>query len=128
MDALINWFNHTDPSIIVLVVMSAMVALVVWSWHRDRSASFNLQQVLIDSVTGKIAIEKVGYMTALAIATWGFVTMILRGHMTEWYFTAYLGVFALARLGSQGLAVWRDVNKDGDHHKDQADAVPRNPV
>lgn len=107
MNALWTWFENTDPSIVVLVLMSVLVIGVVWSWHRNAGMSFDLSQVLVDSVTGKISIEKVGFMVALAISTWGFVTLILRDKMTEWYFTAFLSVFALARLGSQGLAVWK---------------------
>lgn len=107
MDGLLKWFENTDPSIVALVLMTILVIAVVWSWHRNPNMPIDLSQVLVDSVTGKISVEKVAFMTALAISTWGFVTLILRNAMTEWFFTAYVGVFVLGRFGSQGLSVWK---------------------
>lgn len=98
-----------DPSLIVLTAMAVIVIAVVWSWHSNPDSGFHLQQVLVDSVTGKIAIEKVGYMTALAIGSWGFVTLILRDKMTEWYAGLYLTAFVLGRLGSSWLSVKKDI-------------------
>ena len=98
-----------DPSIVVLAVMSLLIVSVVWAWHRDSSNDFHLQQVLVDNVSGKISIEKVGYMTALAIGTWGFVTLILHDKMTEWYAGLYLGAFVFGRLGSSWLSIKKDM-------------------
>lgn len=114
IETLNKWFENTDPSIVALILMTLMIVMVVWSWHRDKSTDFDLRQVLVDSVTGKMAVEKVGYMVALAISTWGFVTLILRNGMSEWYFTAYIGAFVLARFGAQSLAVWKDSKKKDD--------------
>jgi hypothetical protein len=109
MNELFNLLHAVDPSLVALVLMAALVVSVVWSWHTNKALDFHLQQVLVDSVTGKIAIEKVGYMTALAIGTWGFVAMMLKGSMTEWYFTSYMGVFVLGRMVAQGISVARDI-------------------
>lgn len=98
-----------DPVIVALVFMTALVVGVVWSWHANKSNDFHLQQVLVDSVTGKIAIEKVGFMTALAVGTWGFTALIIKGQMTEWYAGIYIGAFVAGRLGSSWLSVKKEI-------------------
>lgn len=105
---LLNWIRTIDPSSAALVVTALVVVAVVVQWHRADD-TFKLQQVLVDNTSGKISIEKVGYMTSLAIGSWGFVALTLHDKMTEGYFTAYLGVFALARAASSGLSVFKDV-------------------
>lgn len=116
MNNLTNFFNflnvELDASIVFLTVMSFLVVLVVWSWHRDKSIDFHLQQVLVDSVTGKISIEKVGFMTALAISTWGFVALTIQGKMSEWYAGLYMSAFVLARTGSAWMSVKKDLTQN----------------
>jgi hypothetical protein len=77
----------------------------VWSWHHDDKNNFDLQQVLVDNTTGKVAIEKVGFMTALAIGSFGFIALLFQEKMTEWYAGLYMGTFAVARLGSSWISI-----------------------
>jgi len=101
------WLRSIDPSTVALVVGTALVLAVVISWHRSDD-DFKLQQMLVDNVSGRVSIEKVGYTVALAIGSWGFIALTLGGKMTEGYFTAYLGVFALSRVAASGLTVYKD--------------------
>lgn len=101
--------TNLDPAIVTLTAMAIIVIVVVWSWHADKTKDFHLQQVLVDSVTGKIAIEKVGYMTVLALMSWGFVTLILRDKLSEWYAGLFAGVFVLGRVASSWMAVKKDI-------------------
>ena len=59
-------------------------------------------------MTGKISVEKVGYMTSLCVSTWGFVALTLENNLSEMYFGTYMGAFAAARVASQYLAVKKD--------------------
>jgi len=103
-----QWLSSQDISTWYLLVMTLIITIVLVIWHKA-DTDFHLQQVLIDSVTGKISIEKVGYMTALAIGTWGFVTLIQRDKMTEWFYMGYLSVFALSRVASSAISVTKDI-------------------
>ena len=98
-----------DPSLVILTVMASLVIAVVWSWHANKSLDFHLQQCLIDSVTGKIAIEKIGFMSVLALWCWGFVAQTLKGSLSEWYVGLGVGAFVLGRLGSSFLSVKKDI-------------------
>lgn len=108
----LNWLRAIDPSTVALLVGTFISIAVVTSWHRSND-NFHLQQMLVDNVSGKVSIEKVGYISALAIGSWGFVALTLHDKMTEGYFTAYLGVFALSRVASSGLTVFKDTKTDG---------------
>jgi hypothetical protein len=99
---LLEVLRSIDLSLVALTVMGTIVCGVVWSWH-VQDDEFCLRQVLLDGTTGKISIEKVGYMTALSIGTWGFVALILKEQLTEWYAGLYLGAFVLGRLGNSWI-------------------------
>lgn len=107
---LLSYLHGADPSLVVLVVMSLLVVSVVWSWHRNKDNNFHLQQVLVDNTSGKISIEKVGFMTALAISTWGFVALILRDKINEWYVGLYIMAFVAGRFGSSWLSVKKELS------------------
>lgn len=92
-----------DAPVIALAIMTIIIVATIVSWHRGK-AGFDLSQCLLDSVTGKISVEKIGFMTMLAIYTWGFVAQTIYKSLSEWYVTAGLVTFAGARLGSQWLA------------------------
>lgn len=111
-----NWFTTTSAVNISLVVMAIIVIMLLIRWHTDGS-DFQLQQALVDSVTKKIAIEKVGYMMALLLGSWGFIALILTNKMTEGYFMGYLGIFAAARAVSSGISVAKDVKLSGSTDK-----------
>lgn len=106
----LRWLQSLDPSAVALVIGTAICIAIVASWHRS-SNDFHLQQMLVDNVSGKVSIEKVGYTLALAIGSWGFIALTLHDKMTEGYFTAYLGVFALSRVASSGLTVFKDTQQ-----------------
>jgi hypothetical protein len=100
-----------DLSVAVLSVGSLVVFYVLYVWHKANHP-FDLRQLLLDSATDKISIEKVGYITALIVSSWSFVTMVSKNTLTEWFFTAYIAVFAAARLGSQGLSVYKSTKEE----------------
>ena len=103
-----RWITGLTPMNASLIFMVAVVCILMWKWHRDDN-QFHLQQVLVDNTTGKIAIEKVAYMSALSVGSWGFVALIQSEKMNVEYFATYLGVFALSRAASSGISVFKDV-------------------
>jgi len=97
-----------DPSSVLLWVLIALVVFVVWSWHRADD-NFDLRQCLQDNTTGKISVEKVGYVSVLGTSMWGFVTLVQRDKLTDWYVGAMIGGFVLGRAVSSGLSVLKDI-------------------
>ena len=112
IEHLLKALSSFDASLVVLLVMSLVIIATVVSWHFDKKEDFHLQQVLIDNVSGKIVIEKVGYMVALAVSTWIMITLTIFGKMTEGYLAGYLAIFALSRAASSLTSVWKDAADD----------------
>lgn len=108
MSEFVAFLRTLDASVVALTIIGALTICVVWSWHANKSNDFHLQQVLVDNVSGKISVEKVGYMTALAVSTWIMISLTLSKQMTEGYLAGFLGIFALSRAASSGLSVWKD--------------------
>lgn len=102
-----NYLTPLTVSAAFLFLVVAGAALIIWAWHKDND-TFDLRQALVDSVTGKLSVEKAGFVVALAFSTWTLVTLVLNDKLTEWFFTAYLGVFGVTRVASQALSVIKD--------------------
>jgi hypothetical protein len=107
MNEVVKLINGFDPSLVVLAVMSIIIVVTVISWHFNDS-KFHLQQLIVDNVSEKLSIEKTGYMTALAVATWIMITLTIYNKMTEGYLAGYLSIFALSRAASSLTSVWKD--------------------
>lgn len=103
-----EWIRNLPFHDLFLVLLLAVGTSLLWRWHRS-DAPFDLQQLVVDNTSGKLSIEKVGYMTVLGITSWGMTGLFSTGKMTENYMTIYLSVFALARAASSGMSVLKDI-------------------
>lgn len=104
----IELFRSLDPSLIALTVMAILVVATVVSWHRNKDG-FDLSQCILDSATGRISVEKIGFMSVLAVYIWGFIHLALKNTLSMEYVGLGLATFAAARFGSQWLSVKKDV-------------------
>jgi hypothetical protein len=101
-----------DASQVSLAVMTVLVLGVVASWH-EKKPGFDLSDSLVDTTTGKVSPEKIGYMVVLALMSWGFVALILTNRMTEWFAGLYGGMFVMGRIGYK----WADAKKESQNVK-----------
>ena len=93
----------TDPAMTLLLVGGVLILLVFLRWQRDNS-EFDLRELFIDTKTRKVSPEKFSVMTALAVSSWGFVSQIQDGKMTEFYFVGYMTAWGALRVASK----WAD--------------------
>jgi hypothetical protein len=82
---------------ISLAVISLVVCAILYTWQKDKSNSFDLMDALLGE-DGKASLYRIGQATALITSTWGFIVLIQQGKLTEWYFTAYMTVWAGANV------------------------------
>lgn len=122
----LEFIRSVDPSSVLLWVLIALVVLVVWSWHRSDD-DFDLRQCLQDNVTGKISVEKVGYVSVLGTSMWGFVTLVQRDKLTDWYVGAMIGGFVLGRAVSSGLSVLKDIKSSPKYDQGDHNELAQNP-
>jgi Protein of unknown function (DUF2644) len=75
---------------LALSVIALVALLVLWSWQRGHP-EFDLSD-LITGDNGRVSTSKFMQAGAWVVGTWGFVTMVQQGKMTEWYFAGYMGL------------------------------------
>lgn len=80
---------------------SAFVAIfVLVAWTRPCKFRF-----LMDKDKNEPSLGRIGQFTAMAVSTWGFVTLTVEGALSEWYVTAYMLVWAGAQAASLALKI-----------------------
>jgi len=82
----------------IYAAIVAVFALLLIFWHRTHP-EFTLTDLLTGD-NGRVSLRKFGALVALFSSTWGFVTLIEQGKLSEWYFTAYIGVWAAQKVAS----------------------------
>lgn len=90
------------PSIsnLSLSVIALTSLVLLWHWTRSHP-NFDLAD-LITGDNGRVSSTKLLQTGGWIVGTWGFVTLIQQGKMTEWYFAGYMGI-------SFGVRVARDI-------------------
>lgn len=83
---------------LALIALGALV--LMWQWTRSHP-DFDLADLLTGD-NGRVSSTKLLKTGAWVVGTWGFVTLIQQGKMTEWYFAGYMGI-------SFGPAALRDM-------------------
>jgi len=91
--------NPMAFALCVLLLLGFIVLYVVQA-RRDQ---FDLRWLITDEQTKQPSLHKFGQLVALAISSWGFVYQALNGHLTEWYFTAYMLAWAAAEAANKYL-------------------------
>jgi hypothetical protein len=94
--------NIPTVSNLSLSGISILALFLLWRWQRSHP-EFDLAD-LITGDNGKVSTTKFAQSGAWVVATWGFVTMVQQGRMTEWYFTAYMAACFGARIAKDALA------------------------
>lgn len=85
---------------LALSTMGIVVLIMLWRWQHNHP-HFDLAD-LITGDNGRVSSTKTLKTGGWAIGTWGFITLIQQGKMTEWYFIGYM-------TASFGVAVFKDV-------------------
>jgi hypothetical protein len=87
---------------LALSVIALVGLLLVWYWTRSHP-NFDLSD-LITGDNGRVSATKFSQSGAWVVSTWGFVTLIQQGKMTEWYMAAYMAACFGARLAKEALS------------------------
>lgn len=92
------------------VLFIAIALLIRIQLKKDK---LDFRWLILDDTTKQPSIHKIGQCLALLVSTWGFVMLTMKGTLTEFYFTGYIGVWA----GS--VALDKLLTKTKDEHDDR---------
>lgn len=95
---------------LLLIVIYVGIGMVRSS--RDEKSRLNLEDLLIDDVTGKTSKVAFVFIGTWMVATWAVVYMITNGKMEPHYWDAYLAVFATPAVAK---IVWGKRYKDSSN-------------
>lgn len=117
--ALLSWLSNLDVSDILLNSILGLAAMVVvvsaWRFHRDkeRYGSFNLFSLIThaDGTLSRPAVQEFG---VFILMSWGFVLLVNKGTLPEWYAMSYLAAFVARAAHSAWLN-----SKNGNGEKKQ---------
>ena len=87
---------------IALSGIACGVLVLLWVWQRSHP-NFDLAD-LVTGDNGKVSATKFMQTGAWIVGTWGFVTLIQQGKMTEWYFAGYMGLCFTVRIAKDAIA------------------------
>ncbi len=88
-----------------LVLFGALTfIIVVLIYIQTRKDSLDLRWLILDDVTQRPSLNKIGQGLALIVSTWGFLVLVERNLLTEFYFTGYMAVWAGSTVLSQYVA------------------------
>ncbi len=88
-------------SILALLILSAVSVMLITSWQRNHP-NFDLSDILTGD-NGRVSLSKLGQATALVVSTWGFISLVAQGKLTEFYFVGYMVAWSATRLTNQYL-------------------------
>ena len=92
-----------QPLVFGLVFVLLLILAALSAWRMDRCQNeFKVVDYFLGS-NGRASRTALGYLTALAVSTWGFVYMTLAYKLTEFYFIGYMASWGAAHLTSKYL-------------------------
>lgn len=104
----LNYLSTVTAHDVFMVLILVGMGVILWKWHKSDSP-FDLQQLIVDNVSGKLSVEKFLLVGAFTVGTWIMVGLFNTGKMTENYFGLFLGLFTAARAVSSGITVVKDI-------------------
>jgi len=89
-----------DTYALLLIALVCSLILVMWQRGDDE---FDLRWLVVDTHTAKVSLFKLSQLTALVVSTWALVFETRAGHLTEWLFLAYIGVWSGANVANKAV-------------------------
>ena len=96
--ALLNWLSNLDISDILInsILGLGLLVVVVSAWrvhnNKERYANLNIF-TLITHADGSFSRPAVQELGVFIIMSWGFILLINKGTLPEWYAISYLAAF-----------------------------------
>lgn len=104
--------RHTNPMAfaLVLIILLIVVLLLLVQLRKD---TYDLRYLILDTESKQPSIYKIGQLFALLVSTWGFVYLTLHDRLTEFYFTAYMSIWAVTNVGNNMFQKWLELRMRG---------------
>lgn len=95
----------------MFIILGLMIfALGIWLYNLNNDAGNTLDLADLISEKGRISDGKLIRVATWIISSWGFVYLVLKDSLTEWFFLYYMGAWVANALISKHIS--RKANND----------------
>jgi hypothetical protein len=110
---------------LLFLILFGLLCIVTYAQFKRKD--FDLMNLVVNPDDKTLDIHKVGQLLALLISSWGFIYVTLNNELTEWFFTAYMAIWAGATAANT-LIMLRQGRRDQNGGDDcDPNAAPPNP-
>lgn len=95
---------------LLLLFMLLMLYRLLAKAHTATNNTFDVQYFLVDDITDRVSLKKLGALLALLISSWIVLFMTVKGLMTESILGLYLLCWAGVYMTPQTIAAWKGTN------------------
>lgn len=96
MNQFVTHFFAYDAMYIILAFTVGVIVYWLYDLNRNPKNSINLIDLI--SVGGRLNERKLSRFGAWIVSTWGFIYLITKDGLTEWYFIGYMGAWVANAL------------------------------
>lgn len=101
----------TDTYALLIAAVAFAALLAYWQRLED---NFDLRTLIVDNLSGKVSLFKVGQLVALMTSTWVVVHETRRGALTEWLMLIYVGVWAGSNIANKVTEKYKSLEPPKD--------------
>jgi hypothetical protein len=91
---------NINPSYLPFLFILVLIGFVLYKAHRDKSESFNIYHLVVNSKTNRGSLEKVLMLTAGTAITWWFIDRVAIGKASWEDAAAYGTLMGLAKVAN----------------------------
>lgn len=84
-------FNNTNVLGFLLFFLMLLILLALIKVHVDPNSKIDLEDIVLTD--DKLDEKKLARFGAWIVSTWGFIYLIVKSELSEWYFIGYIGVW-----------------------------------
>lgn len=89
-------FLQNDLMYAILAFIVLLFAIYLYNLNKDQHSPINLVDLI--AINGRLNERKLTRFGAWIVSTWGFVYLITKSALTEWYFIGYMGAWVANAL------------------------------
>lgn len=82
------------PILTLALFFTLTFSIIVLTYIQFKKDTLDLRWLILDDISARPSIHKIGQMLALLVSTWGFVYQMLHNTFSDNYLLVYMGVWA----------------------------------
>lgn len=116
MELIGEFFSHfNDENVLgfLLLFLMSIILLALIKVHLDPNSKIDLEDIILTD--NKVDEKKLARFGAWIISSWGFVYLLVKSELTEWYFIGYIGVWVTNAIFDRYMNEKKNSNNKSNH-------------